>query len=76
MRRLYQFQKINEFVSVFPSRQIDKVLGQPVTQIGTGLDCHFTVCATESWRILYKENKESLGEIFLSSFSKLKKILV
>lgn len=55
--RLYQFKKINEFVSIFPSREVHEVLGQSVTQIGTGLDCDLAVCATESWRILYKETK-------------------
>lgn len=55
IHRLYQFKEIDEFVSIFPSREVDKVLGQSVTQIGTGLDCNFTVGATESWRVLYKK---------------------
>lgn len=63
---LYQFKKINEFVSIFPSREVYEVLGQSVTQIGTGLDCDLTVCATESWRILYKETKGTFcGKYFL-----------
>ena len=78
--KCYQFKKIDEFVSVFTRRQVHKVLGQPVAQVGTRLDCDFTVGTTEGRSILHEEKKggAEIGEIvvFLSQFFKLKKILV
>lgn len=78
--KCYQFKKIDEFVSVFTRRQVHKVLGQPVAQVGTRLDCDFTVGTTEGRSILHEEKKEGaeVGEkvVFLSQFFKLKKILV
>lgn len=78
--KCYQFKKIDEFVSVFTRRQVHKVLGQPAAQVGTRLDCDFTVGTAEGRSILHEEKKggAEVGEkvVFLSQFFKLKKILV
>ena len=55
--KCYQFKKIDEFVSVFARRQVHKVLGQPVAQVGTRLDCDLTVGTTEGRGILHEEKK-------------------
>ncbi|EGV95432.1 hypothetical protein I79_001797 [Cricetulus griseus] len=64
---LYQLKKIYELVNVFPGGEIHEVLGQSVAQIGAGLHCDLTVCASESWRILYKEKTAKSIFLFLSS---------
>ena len=78
--KCYQFKKIDEFVSVFARRQVHKVLGQPVAQVGTRLDCDLTVGTTEGRGILHEEKKggAEVGKkvFFLNQFFKLKKILV
>ena len=78
--KCYQFKKIDEFVSVFTRRQVHKVLGQPVAQVGTRLDCDLTIGTTEGRGILHEEKKggAEVGKkvFFLNQFFKLKKILV
>lgn len=77
--KCYQFKKIDEFVGIFARRQVHKVLGQPVAQVGTRLDCDLTVGTTEGRSILHEGKKKGgaeVGEKVLSQFFKLKKILV
>lgn len=61
-------------MSIFPGGQVHKVLGQPVAQIGAGLYRGLAVCATESWRILYK-GKTAKSTVLLGLLLKLKNTL-
>ena len=56
--KCYQFKKIDEFVGIFARRQVHKVLGQPVAQVGTRLDCDLTVGTTEGRSILHEGKKK------------------